>query len=159
MSFGFAVGRSMVAEIDDNTHTMVVAQDGQVINTIPVSMGRDQYPTYNGVHVVEEKYETKIMDSRTWGLTGAGSYRTEVAWATRISDSGEFVHAAPWSVDSQGYENVSHGCVNVSTDAAKWFYDTFIPGDLVIIGNTVGPPLEVWDGYGDFQLAFEQYVA
>ena len=159
MSFGFAVGRSMVAEIDDNTHTMVVTQDGQVINTIPVSMGRDQYPTYNGVHVVAEKYETKIMDSRTWGLTGAGSYRTEVAWATRISDSGEFVHAAPWSVDSQGYENVSHGCVNVSTDAAKWFYDTFIPGDLVIIGNTVGPPLEVWDGYGDFQMAFEQYVA
>jgi hypothetical protein len=62
-------------------------------------------------------------------------------------------------VDSQGYENVSHGCVNVSTDAAIWFYDTFIPGDPVTIKNTVGPNLEVWDGYGDFQLPFEQYIA
>ena len=50
-------------------------------------------------------------------------------WATRISSSGEFVHAAPWSVGSQGYENVSHGCVNVSTDWAKWFYDNFTYGD------------------------------
>jgi lipoprotein-anchoring transpeptidase ErfK/SrfK len=99
------------------------------------------------------------MDSSTWGLTGTGAYRTEVEWATRISSSGEFVHAAPWSVDSQGVENVSHGCVNVSTDAAKWFYDTFIPGDPVIIRNTVGPALEVWDGFGDFQLPFDQYVA
>ena len=158
-AFSFVIGRSMTAEIDDNTKTMTVWQDGQVINSIPVSLGSNKYPTYNGVHVVAEKYETKIMDSSTWGLTGTGAYRTEVGWATRISSSGEFVHAAPWSVDSQGYENVSHGCVNVSTDAAIWFYDTFIPGDPVTIKNTVGPNLEVWDGYGDFQLPFEEYIA
>jgi lipoprotein-anchoring transpeptidase ErfK/SrfK len=158
-SFSFVIGRSMTAEIDDNTKTMTVMQDGQPINSIPVSLGSNKYPTYNGVHVVAEKYESKIMDSSTWGLTGTGAYRTEVGWATRISSSGEFVHAAPWSVDSQGYENVSHGCVNVSTDAAIWFYDTFIPGDPVTIKNTVGPNLEVWDGYGDFQLPFEEYIA
>ena len=154
----FTVGRGLVAEIDDNTKQMVVTVDGQVVNTIPVSMGSNQWPTYHGVHVVAEKYETKIMDSRTWGLTGAGSYRTEVQWATRISSSGEFVHAAPWSLESQGSENVSHGCVNVSTEAAKWFYDTALPGDPVIIRNTVGPPLEVWDGFGDWQLPFDQYI-
>ena len=158
-AFSFVIGRSMTAEIDDNTKTMTVTQDGQVINSIPVSLGSNKYPTYNGVHVVAEKYQSKIMDSSTWGLTGTGAYRTEVGWATRISSSGEFVHAAPWSVDSQGYENVSHGCVNVSTDAAIWFYDTFIPGDPVTIKNTVGPNLEVWDGYGDFQLPFEEYIA
>ena len=102
LAFGFTIGRAMVAEIDDNTKTMTVKQDGQVIKTIPVSLGSDKYPTYNGVHVVAEKYEKKIMDSSTWGLTGTGAYRTEVEWATRISSSGEFVHAAPWSVDSQG---------------------------------------------------------
>jgi lipoprotein-anchoring transpeptidase ErfK/SrfK len=136
---------------------MVVKRNGMVITSNPVSKGRDEYPSYDGVHVVEEKYQTKIRDSRTRGLTGAGAYRVEVAWATRISDSGEFVHAAPWSVDSQGYENVSHGCVNVSTEAAKWFYDTLIPGDPVIIKNTVGPPPEVWDGYGDVQTSFKDY--
>jgi lipoprotein-anchoring transpeptidase ErfK/SrfK len=157
-AFSFTIGRAIRAEIDDNTKTMTVWQDDQMINSIPVSLGSNKYPTYNGVHVVAEKYESKIMDSSTWGLTGAGAYRTEVGWATRISSSGEFVHAAPWSVDSQGYVNVSHGCVNVSTDAAIWFYNTFIPGDPVTIRNTVGPNLEVWDGYGDFQLPFEQYV-
>jgi len=158
LAFTFTVGRSMIAEIDDNTHMMVVKENGTVINEIPVSLGSNKYPTYNGIHVVAEKYDWKLMDSSTWGLTGAGAYRTNVQWATRISSSGEFVHAAPWSVGSQGYENVSHGCVNVSTDAAKWFYDTFIPGDPVIISNTVGPNLEIWDGYGDFQLPFAQYV-
>jgi lipoprotein-anchoring transpeptidase ErfK/SrfK len=158
LAFTFTVGRSMIAEIDDNTHMMVVKENGTVINEIPVSLGSNKYPTYNGIHVVAEKYDWKLMDSSTWGLTGAGAYRTNVQWATRISSSGEFVHAAPWSVGSQGYENVSHGCVNVSTDAAKWFYDTFIPGDPVIISNTVGPNLEIWDGYGDFQLPFDQYV-
>jgi lipoprotein-anchoring transpeptidase ErfK/SrfK len=155
----FTIGRWMSAEVDSNTKMMTVRKDGKVIRTIPVSLGRDKYPTYNGVHVVAEKYAKKIMDSSTWGLTGAGAYRTEVEWATRISSSGEFVHAAPWSVDQQGVENVSHGCVNVSTEAAKWFHDTFIPGDPVVISNTVGPQLEVWDGFGDFQLPFDQYVA
>ncbi len=159
VSSSFKVGRWMSAEVDNNTKMMTVRRDGKVIRTIPVSLGRDKYPTYNGVHVVAEKYDKKIMDSSTWGLTGTGSYRTEVEWATRISSSGEFVHAAPWSVEQQGFENVSHGCVNVSTEAAKWFYDTFIPGDPVVITNTVGPALEVWDGFGDFQLPFDQYVA
>jgi len=137
---------------------MVVKRNGTVITSNRVSKGRDEYPTYNGVHVVEEKYQTKIMDSRTRGLTGAGAYRVEVAWAARISDSGEFVHAAPWSVDSEGYECVSHGCVNVSTEAAKWFYDRFIPGGPVIIKEHRRTTLEVWDGYGDVQTSFKDYV-
>jgi lipoprotein-anchoring transpeptidase ErfK/SrfK len=97
------------------------------------------------------------MDSRTWGLTGTGAYRTTVKWATRISSSGEFVHAAPWSVYAQGNSNVSHGCVNVSEANAKWFYDTFGYGDPVIIKNTSGPRLKSYDGYGDWQIAYKHY--
>ena len=155
----FTIGRALISEVDDATKQMTVTQDGQVVRTMPVSLGRDKYPTYNGIHVVAEKYEMKIMDSTTWGLTGTGAYRTEVEWATRISNSGEFVHAAPWSVEQQGFTNVSHGCVNVSTENARWFYDTVLPGDPVIIKNTVGPQLESWDGYGDWQIPFDQYTS
>ena len=155
--FAFTVGRSMIAEIDDKTKTMVVKENGKVVKTMPVSLGRNQYPTYNGVHVVAEKYAEKTMDSSTWGLTGVGAYVTDVKWATRISSTGEFVHAAPWSVASQGVENVSHGCVNVSTENAKWFYDNFTRGDIVSIKNTVGTPLQSWDGYGDWQLSYADY--
>jgi hypothetical protein len=44
------------------------------------------------------------------------------ATACRISNSGEFVHAAPWSVAQQGSSNASHGCINLSSDNAKWFF-------------------------------------
>ena len=157
-TFSFDIGASKIAYIDDDVHTMVIKVDGADVATVPVSLGRNKYPTYNGIHVVAEKYESKIMDSSTWGLVGTGAYRTEVFWATRISSSGEFVHAAPWSVGSQGYENVSHGCVNVSTDWAKWFYDNFTYGDIVQIYNTVGPPLQVWDGYGDWNVPWDEYA-
>ena len=58
---------------------------------------------------------------------------------------------------AQGNSNVSHGCVNVSTENAKWFYDTFTYGDPVIIRNTKGPKLKSWDGYGDWQIPFSKY--
>ncbi len=157
--FAFTVGRSLISEIDNDAHTMVVKQDGEIVQTMPVSLGNKKYPTYNGIHIVAEKYDKKIMDSSTWGLTGAGAYKTEVKWAVRISSTGEFVHAAPWSVWAQGSQNVSHGCVNVSTENAKWFYDTALPGDPVIVSNTSGTPLQPWDGFGDWQISWEDYSA
>ena len=51
-----------------------------------------------------------------------------VEYAVRISDSGEFVHAAPWSVAQQGNTNVSHGCINMSTERAAWFFNFSQPG-------------------------------
>ena len=80
------------------------------------------------------------MDSSTYGVpsNSPNGYRTEVDYATQISYSGIYVHAAPWSVGSQGYSNVSHGCLNVSTSNAQWFYDNTKRGDIVEIVNTVG---------------------
>ena len=40
----------------------------------------------------------------------------------RVTYSGEFIHAAPWSVGSQGVANVSHGCTGLSTADAAWLY-------------------------------------
>ena len=107
LAFGFTVGRSMVAEIDDNTKTMVVKQDGQVINSIPVSLGSNKYPTYNGIHVVAEKYDWKIMDSSHLGADRRRRLPDRGRWATRISSSGEFVHAAPWSVGRRARERLA----------------------------------------------------
>ena len=39
----------------------------------------------------------------------------DVEYAMRVTYSGEFLHAAPWSVGSQGSANVSHGCTGMST--------------------------------------------
>ena len=49
----------------------------------------------------------------------------------RVTYSGEFIHAAPWSVGSQGYANVSHGCTGMSTANADWLYHMTVRGDVV----------------------------
>jgi lipoprotein-anchoring transpeptidase ErfK/SrfK len=90
-----------------------------------------------------------VMDSSTYGVPvdSPNGYRTPVEYAVRISNSGEFVHAAPWSVAQQGRENVSHGCINMSTENARWFFDFSQPGDVVEIKNSDGGPLrsDVYD--------------
>ena len=55
--------------------------------------------------------------------------------------SGVYVHSAPWSVDSQGYLNVSHGCINLSPDNAAWYFDTVHIGDPINVGKVLTPPL------------------
>ncbi len=96
-----------------------------------VSTGRDRYPTSSGVHVVMGKDAVYYMDSATIGIprTAPGGYYKRVTWNVRISNSGEFVHAAPWSVGSQGRRNVSHGCVNASVADARW--DQWVRGSAL----------------------------
>jgi lipoprotein-anchoring transpeptidase ErfK/SrfK len=156
----FTIGDAFVAEADGNTHQMVVKVNGAVVKTVPISMGREKYPTGDGTFVVTEKFDKKIMDSSTWGIAvdSPDGYKTEVQWATRISGGGVFVHAAPWSLGDQGKRNVSHGCLNASPANAKWFYDTAKKGDIVLVTNSGGPKLAPTDGFGDWNMSWAQWV-
>ncbi|MQA12799.1 MAG: L,D-transpeptidase family protein [Pseudonocardiaceae bacterium] len=156
----FTIGDAKIARADGASHQMTVEINGEVVRTIPISMGEPEFPSNNGVHVVTQQHQSYEMDSSTYGLApDEGGYVTTVQYATRISNGGEFVHAAPWSVGAQGERNVSHGCINMSTDNARWFYNTFGKGDVVIQTNTGGPQLEPWDGFGDWQVPWEQWLA
>ena len=129
----FTIGDEVIATADDNTKTLTVKRNGEVIKTMPISMGKNSTPTNNGTFIVGDRFSHMIMDSSTYGVpsNSPNGYRTEVDWATQISYSGIFVHAAPWSVGSQGYSNVSHGCLNVSTSNGRWFFDNTKRGDIV----------------------------
>jgi lipoprotein-anchoring transpeptidase ErfK/SrfK len=154
----FSIGDAHVSVVDSVTHQMTVSTNGQVVKSFPVSTGRDQYPTKSGIHVVNERAQKVIMDSATVGIprdSPDGYYET-VFWNVRISNSGEFVHAAPWSVGSQGRSNVSHGCVNMSDDAAQWFFNYSRVGDVVEVRNTP-VQLQPWNGYGDWQIPWSQW--
>ena len=139
---GFRVGDSLVATIDDKTHQMTVTRNGKVEKTFPVSMGRPdgKHETKNGTYYVLEKFPDLVMDSSTYGVpvNSPDGYKLKVQWAVRIDNSGAFVHSAPWSVGDQGKRNVSHGCINLSPDNAKWFYDNFGSGDPIVVKNSVG---------------------
>lgn len=154
----FTIGDAFIARADGASHQMTVEINGQVVRTMPISMGSPKFPSYNGTHVVTEQHASYTMDSSTYGLApDQGGYVTTVKFASRISNGGQFVHAAPWSVGSQGSSNVSHGCVNLSTENAKWFFETAKKGDIVIQTNTGGPELEPWDGFGDWQIPWQEW--
>jgi lipoprotein-anchoring transpeptidase ErfK/SrfK len=137
----FSIGERHVSIADASTYTMEVYDGDQLVQTWPISAGSPDNPSYNGPHVVTEMNRDRVMDSSTYGVPvdSPEGYRTPVEYAVRISDSGEFVHAAPWSVAQQGRENVSHGCINLSTERARWFFDFSQPGDVVEIrGSSAG---------------------
>jgi lipoprotein-anchoring transpeptidase ErfK/SrfK len=157
----FTVGDEVIATADDATKTLTVRRNGTVERTIPISMGKNSTPTDKGTYLIGDKYSFLVMDSSTYGVpvNSPDGYRTEVNWATQMSYSGIYVHAAPWSVGSQGSANVSHGCLNASTENAKWFYDNVKRGDVVEVLNTVGPTLSGVDGLGDWNIPWEQWRA
>ena len=55
-------------------------------------------------------------------------------------------------------KNYSHGCLNLSSANAQWFYNFAVQGDVVDIRNTGGAPLQVWQN-GDWSLPWSEWVA
>jgi lipoprotein-anchoring transpeptidase ErfK/SrfK len=154
-----SIGAKHVSIADAGSHMMEVYDGDQLVQTYPISAGSPDNPSYNGPHVVTELNRDRIMDSSTYGVPAdsPGGYRTPVEYAVRISDSGEFVHAAPWSVAQQGNTNVSHGCINMSTERAAWFFNFSQPGDVVEIRNSSAGDLRS-DIY-DWTIPWDQWQA
>lgn len=156
----FTVGRSVVSTVDLATHTMSVAIDGQVARTIPISAGDSSHQSRVGTKVVMEKFASVNMDAASTGVdsTDPDYYNIEdVKWAMRLTNSGEFVHAAPWSAGSHGRANVSHGCVGMSTANAAWLYQNSQRGDIVTYING-SRPMEPQNGWTDWNVPWEQWV-
>jgi lipoprotein-anchoring transpeptidase ErfK/SrfK len=160
-STSFKIGDSHISEVNQATHEMQVFDNGKLIKTFPVSTGREVYPTMDGVHIALEKSQVVQMDSATVGIpkSSPGYYNETVYWDVRISDGGEFVHAAPWSVGDQGHINVSHGCVNLSTENAEWFYNWAQTGDVVDVYDGVRPPEAGDPGTADWNMSWKQWLA
>lgn len=156
----FTIGNRMEAVADDTTKQMTIYSNGEAIKTMPISMGMPNFATPNGIYTIGDQYNDLVMDSTTYGLAlDAGGYRTKVQYATQMSYSGIYVHAAPWSVWAQGSTNQSHGCLNVSTENARWFMENFKRGDFVTVKNTTGGVLSGYDGLGDWNIDWATWKA
>ncbi|WP_326546554.1 L,D-transpeptidase [Mycolicibacterium sp. ND9-15] len=131
----FQTGAAVLGVADIGAHTFTVSIDGEVAREMPASMGKPKYPTPTGSFTVLEKQNPVVMDSRTIGipLDDPEGYKLTVYDAVRINWGGVYIHSAPWSTGSQGYENVSHGCINLSPDNADWYYNTVSIGDPVVV--------------------------
>lgn len=133
LTTGFETGDALLGVASLSTHTFTVSRNGEVLRTMPASMGKSTRPTPIGKFTALSKERTVVMDSRTIGipLNSPEEYLITAQYAVRVTWSGVYVHSAPWSVNSQGYTNVSHGCINLSPDDATWYFNTVNVGDPI----------------------------
>jgi len=157
----FQVHNSRVAVVDNLTKTMQVFIDGQLTRSFPVTLGDSEWPSPSGYQVVMSQHSTLPFRAESIGLKpGDPAYYEpfDASWASRLTNSGVFVHQAlPGAMGALGVINVSHGCIGMSPEGAKYFYDTFEPGDLVQVLNTGVGPTAMWDGYGDWNVPWTEY--
>ncbi|WP_137991577.1 L,D-transpeptidase [Streptomyces vilmorinianum] len=156
----FTTGDRVEAVTDVATLRMTVKRDGRILRTIPVTTGKAGFRTRGGIKVVLGKEPTVRMRGDSIGIPRRSRdyYDLKVRWATRVTWSGEYLHAAPWSTDAQGSENVSHGCTGMSTEDAAWLFRTVREGDLVEVINGYGAPMTPFgNGYGDWNLTWSRW--
>ena len=133
LTTGFDTGDALLGVASISSHTFTVSRNGEVLRTMPASMGKPTRPTPIGSFTALEKQRSVVMDSRTIGipLSSPEGYKITAQYAVRVTWSGVYVHSAPWSVDQQGNSNVSHGCINLSPDNAAWYFNTVNVGDPI----------------------------
>jgi lipoprotein-anchoring transpeptidase ErfK/SrfK len=164
----FKIGDAHISIADDKTKQVTVFDNGHLVRTMPTSMGMGgtqqidgrtlSFWTPPGVYTVLDRGNPVVMDSSTFGLPKNSrlGYRETINYATRISTDGIYLHELDTTVWAQGNTDTSHGCLNLNADNAKWYFGFSVPGDVVEIRNTGGPPLQLSQG-GDWTLPWDQW--
>jgi lipoprotein-anchoring transpeptidase ErfK/SrfK len=145
----FNIGASLIALVSTTDHHMRVYNNGRLQYEWAISTGKPGDDTPNGSYMTVEKHNPERM-------VGPG-YDLEVPWSVRFTYTGDFIHDAYWSVGQQGFENVSHGCVNVAPANAQTYYNMAVPGDPVTVSGS--PSAGKWDnGWTEWFLPWQQYL-
>ncbi|MGQ9904720.1 MAG: L,D-transpeptidase [Anaerolineae bacterium] len=104
-------------EVDLKTQTITALEHGEPVLTSKVASGYGSFFTPKGTHKVLYKYPT----ARMIGGSGSDAYDLPgVAFPTFITWSGIAIHGTYWHND-YGRPR-SHGCLNVPSPIARWFW-------------------------------------
>ena len=145
----FNIGDSVIAVASTKAHRTQIYVNGKLKYDWNISSGKPGDDTPNGSYLTIEKANPVRM-------VGPG-YDLEVPWSVRFTFSGDYYHDAYWSVGQQGFENVSHGCVNLAPANAQTYYNLAVPGDPITISGS--PRSGVWNnGWTDWFLTWPQYL-
>src|SRR6185312_3149300 len=129
----YDIGSKVISTVDVAGHSMTMRRNGKVVKTIPVTTGKASMATRAGIKVIMSRETMHRMRSSSIGIQKghADYYDIKARWAMRLTYSGEFLHAGPWSTGSQGRANVSHECTGMSNVDVKWIFDHSKVGDVV----------------------------
>jgi lipoprotein-anchoring transpeptidase ErfK/SrfK len=156
LNVNLSVGQQVLMEVDNATRQMTVTVDGEVARTIPVSLGRPDFPSSSGTFLIMEKLTETVFDTRE-ELGPEEGYVVDIEFAMRLTYKGEFMHATVRSGEELGADNVTHGCINMARDNAEWLFGiTHRWGDPVIVEGT-SRQAEPGNGWTDWNQSWEAY--
>lgn len=150
------IGSAFEMKVTNSDKQMRVYENGKLIKTLPVSLGKKKTPSSSGTLVVMEKKEATVFDTMD-DPDPENRYVTDIQFAQRLTWGGEYIHAAPWSEHVQGRQNVSHGCVNVSLANARWLFERTKIGDPITITGTERQ-LAPGNGWTAWDLSWAEFV-
>ena len=157
LTLDYQIGDAVVMAVDPTTYQMTVAVNGQPVRQIPVTVGKPGFETQEGVKVISAKEGTITMRS------APGSSEPYVAnnveYSMRLTDHGEYLHAAPWSEGAFGVYANSHGCISMSTANARDLWNMTKEGDVVIMTGPTGVPAQLNNGISVWNEPWAQWLA
>jgi lipoprotein-anchoring transpeptidase ErfK/SrfK len=153
----FTVGRSEVINVNLKTDRMTVVRDGKKIATYDVSGGMPGWQTRDGTMTIMEK-----VTNKTWYSTAINAptyYVLHSNYAMRITDSGEFIHDAPWNTGNiTSGVNSSHGCVGMLTSNMATLFNETMVGDPVIVTGSPRPFGSVTNRIADWNIPWSKWL-
>lgn len=166
-TYDIEVGDARIARVDAASYTFSLIRSGETVATWDTSLGSPDFATRNGIYVVQFKERERTMTSCSANITCDESdpeyYDVDTEFAVRLTNSGTFVHAAPWSETAQGEDNVSHGCLNLSETNAETYYDQVRYGDVVEVVNSTREADDLVErgdpGMVDWNMSWQQLLA
>ncbi|HEY4020450.1 MAG TPA: Ig-like domain-containing protein [Pseudonocardiaceae bacterium] len=156
----YTVHDAWIAKADGSSEQMQIFDNGAMVKSMSISMGKGSTPTSLGPHVITDKNQSVQMNSCTYGVCPPDprAYNETEYWAERITNGGEFVHENPATVGVQGHSNVSHGCINLNAADAQWFFTHLGVGDVVEVTNSSGPMITPGAFIGDWAVPWSQFA-
>jgi lipoprotein-anchoring transpeptidase ErfK/SrfK len=168
----FQIGAKHYSVANAKTHHVKVYFNNKLVRNMPTSMGQGGVVrgtngqkiylwTMPGIYTVIHHENPAIMSSDSYGLPANSPYgypAEPIYWSTKISTDGIYLHELDTTIWAQGHQNVSHGCLNLNHDNAKWFYLHSRIGDVVRVVHSGGPKIQVWQG-GDWSVPWKTWAA
>lgn len=154
------IGKKQVGRVDIAKHILSWQFGDQKPVQYPMTAGKPGFVTRSGTKVVMEKAEGITMASETTGIAADDpeGYNVKVDYALRVTNSGEFIHSAPWNAGNFGVRNASHGCVGMDTEQMYALYTKVQIGDPVVFTGS-DRSLEDGNGWTAWNVSWQEWKA
>jgi lipoprotein-anchoring transpeptidase ErfK/SrfK len=156
-TISFTIGRPQVIRADVKKLIMTVERSGKRVRSFPITSGKPGWETRNGIKVIMEKVTDKVWTNTE--IDAPEQYTLKSKWALRMTNSGEFIHDAPWSLKNFGRANASHGCIGMKPADAAWLYQNTIIGDAVVVTGSPRPYTNLVNRYADWNVPWATWAA